>query len=141
MLLRGALGSVLFMKRDDILAEIARIDEEVNRTVSSVELPWLDVRPFPYGIWIFAALCYAWTHFGYRIPGAYAIHMETAPYSRYLGIICAVVGLLATINWLFRGRGYRAETDAYVQATRRARDLQERRRELQSELKVISSDE
>lgn len=132
--------SRLIMRRDELLAEIARLDEEINRTVSTVELPRIDVRPFPWAIWVFTALCFAWFFFGDRIPGAYSHYLASVNYAWNIGLVCGIVAVLATINWMFRGRGYQAKSDAYVTASRHARELQERRRELQSELKSISAE-
>jgi len=128
------------MRREELLREIARLDEEINRTIGSAELPRIDVRPFPYSIWLFTIGCFAWALFGDRIPGAYVYYLESVRYAWYLGIICAGVGFIAVVNWLFRGRGYQAKSEAYVSASRKARELQERRRELQTELRAISGD-
>ena len=128
------------MRREELLAEIARLDEEINRTIASAELPRIDVRPFPYAIWLFTALCFAWVYLGNRVLSDYALYLDTVSYAWNIGIICGIVAVLATINWIFRGRGYQAKSDAYTIASRRARELQERRRELQTELKSISSE-
>jgi hypothetical protein len=128
------------MRREQLLDEIARVDEEINQTIASAQLPRIDVRPFPYSIWIITAAFFAWYFFGDRLPGAYAQYLATADYARILGWICAAVAALATVNWMLRGRGYHSKNEAYLNASRRARELQERRRELQSELRAITGE-
>ncbi len=128
------------MTREEILKEIARLDEEINRTVAAVELPKLEHRPFPLGMWFLTAGCFAWYRYGGQIPQAYIMHYETAMYAYYLGIIFGVIAVLATISWIVRGRGYSSKSEAYTAAGRSARELQERRRDLQAELRAISRD-
>lgn len=128
------------MRREDLLVEIARLDKEINRVLAATELPKIDTRPFPLGTWIFAGMCLAWTEFGYMIAGAELYHMQTATYTWYLAIVAAVAALLSTISWLVRGGGYRTKNDDYFNASRKARELQERRRDLQAELRAISGE-
>lgn len=128
------------MRRDDLMAEIARLDAEINRTVTSVELPRLEYRPFPWGLWIFCGMCFAWYYYGDRVPGAYPYYVITAHYAWYIGLIFILIALYATLRWVFRGRGYHERSEAYGAASRRARDLQEQRRELQAELRAISQE-
>ena len=128
------------MKRDELLKEIARLDEEINRMVASAKLPSLDARPFPFGTWTFAIMCFAWWQYGDRIPGAYIYYLNTYNYAYYLGLVIGLVAILSTISWFLRGRGYQTKNSAYLTASRSARALQERRRELQAELRAISRD-
>ena len=128
------------MKREELQREIARLDDEINRVISSVELPKLDVRPFPTGTWLFAFLCLAWWLYGYKIPGAYDYHLQTSVWAFRLGALMAMVALLSTISWVLRGRGYQNRSDAYTNASRKARELQERRKDLQAELRSLTQD-
>lgn len=132
------VGEVLFMNREQILEEIARLDEEINRVLASAQLPKLEHRPFPLGLWALTGLSFAWWKYGDYLPGAYIYHFETAQYGFYLGIVFAVIAVLSSISWLIRGRGYGGKSEAYRSASRNARELQERRRELQAELKSLS---
>ncbi len=128
------------MRRDNILREIANLDEEINRVIGATELPKLDARPFPLGTWIFAAMCFGWAEFGSMIPGAFHYHLQTGAYAWYLGLIMAGVAFLSTLSWLLRGRGDHNKSDAYYTASRKARVLQEQRQELQAELRAISGE-
>ncbi len=126
------------MRREQLLKEIAEIDEEINKVVAATALPRLDARPFPLGTWIFAGMCFAWSEFGYKIPSAFHYYLQTETYARYMGIIIAIVAALSTISWLIRGSGQRGKNDDYFKTSRKARELQERRRDLQAELVAIS---
>ena len=128
------------MRRQDLLREIARLDDEINSTVAAAELPRLDYRPFPKGTWLFALLMLGWAEFGGYIPGSFYYHLQTARYDWYLGLVIALVAVLSTISWFMRSRGYKDKSEAYTEASRRARGLQERRRELQMELRALSED-
>lgn len=131
------------MRRDEILAEIARLDEQINRTVSRVELPRVDAYPFPVGIWVFTLACFAWYLYADDIPATAMYHLQTAVYAKYLGWICGGFALLATMNWAYRAlssRRDRSKSEAYMAASRQARELQERRRELQAELRSLTEE-
>lgn len=125
------------MRREDLQREIAQLDEEITRIIGSVELPQLKARTFPASTWLFAALCFAYVYFGFLIPGSYQVHMETHRYARWLGWAALLLALVSTLRWLFRGRGYQAKSAAYTNASRRARELQEKRQELQAELRAM----
>lgn len=128
------------MKRDELLAEIARLDEEINRIVTSVELPHIDHRPFPMGLWLFCGICFAWYYFGDRLPGIYSYYVMSAHYAWYAGIIFILIAIYATLRWALGGRSYHRQSQEYTQASLQARELQERRRELQAELRAISAE-
>ena len=126
------------MRRVELQKKIAQLDEEINSVLASTELPKLDVRPFPIGTWLFGFLCLAWVEFGSRIPAMYSYHLETAVWEWRLGLVIQAVAFLSTLSWFFRGRGYEYKSAAYTEASRKVRDLQERRRDLQSELRGLT---
>ena len=128
------------MRREDLLREIARIDDEINAVVGAAELPRLNAVPFPTGTWVLAILCLAWWQFGGHIPGVFIFHLETARWAFYVGLLLAVFGFLSTIRWMFSGRSYQEKSSAYTDASRKARELQERRRDLQAELRALVKD-
>jgi len=128
------------MRREDLLREIAEIDDQINSVIGAVELPKLNAVPFPTGTWVLAILCFAWWQFGGYIPGAFIFHLETARWAFYLGLVLSVFGFISTVRWMFSGRSYEAQSSAYTDASRKARELQERRRDLQAELRAISKD-
>lgn len=128
------------MNRESLQREIARLDQEINAVISSTEIPRLDVRPFPTGTWLLAILCFAWSLFGQLVPGAARWHYKTANWAWIAGIVLGVVAILATISWLLRKRGQRGHSDDYMQLSRRTRELQEQRRELQAELRALNEE-
>ena len=128
------------MRREDIQREIARLDDEINRVVGSAELPKLQARPFPSGTWMLAILCLAWWQFGGYIPGTFRFHLETARWAFYIGLALAAMAFISTVFWMFSGQGYETKSQAYTDASRKARELQERRRDLQSELRALIKD-
>lgn len=128
------------MRRELLLQEIANIDKELNRVVAASPLPAMNGRPFPLGAWVFAGMCLGWAEYGHRIPGAYLHYLQTARYAWYLGIAMAVVALFSTISWLVRSFGRSNKSENYFSASREARILQERRRDLQAELRAISGE-
>ena len=125
------------MRREDLQREIARLDEEINQVIGATELPSLDIRPFPRGTWFFAAVCFAYAYLGYMIPGGREVHQDIQQYARWLGAGMTVIAVLSTILWFFKGRGYQNRSSSYMQASRRARELQEKRQELQAELRAL----
>ena len=125
------------MRREDLQREIARLDEEINQVIGSAELPSLDIRPFPRGTWFFGVVCLAYAYFGYMIPGGREVHQDIQQYARWLGMGMIVLAVISTIFWLFKGRGYQQRSDSYMQASRRARDLKEKRQEIQAELRSL----
>ena len=125
------------MGRDDIQRRIAQLDNEINSIIGSAQLPSLEVRPFPKGTWIMAILLLGYYLFGADIPYISQFH---EPYARYFYIgsgIFAVLAVWGTLSWLFRRRG--GMSKEYGAATAKVRDLQNERRELQSQLKELSS--
>jgi MFS superfamily sulfate permease-like transporter len=128
------------MNREQLLQEIARLDEEINRVVGSTRLPALEYRPFPIGTWITAAMFFAWWKFGDRLPGAYVYHYQSQNYAFYLGLIFIVIAIFSSISWFIRSRKYGKTSEEYTAASRDARELQERRRELQAELRALSKE-
>ncbi len=128
------------MNRESLQRRIAQLDEEINQVITATEIPKLDVRPFPTGTWLVAILCFAWSQFGSLIPGARQYHLETAKWAWIAGIVLGVIAILSTISWFFRRRGYKGRSDNYMAASRKARELQEKRRELQAELRSLTEE-
>jgi type VI protein secretion system component VasK len=136
----STVSTVTAMRREQLQREIARLDEEINQVISSTEIPRLDMRPFPTGTWIFAILCFAWSLFGGLIPGAGVYHMETAGWAWIAGIVFVILAVISTISWFLRRRGYKERSGEYLQASRQARELQEKRRDLQAELRSLNEE-
>lgn len=131
------------MRREQLLREIAEIDDRINQAVTSAELPTFEYKPFPLGTWILAIMLFAWSRFGSMIPEAYAYYDQTKTYAFYGAIVLGALALIRSVLWLLRGHGgraYQKKSSAYMEASRDARELQEKRRELQAELRAISGE-
>ncbi len=128
------------MRKEQLLQEIASLDEQITRLTAAAALPQYDSRQFPLGKWVLTALIFGWAEFGYRIPDAYIFHVKTARYAWYLTIFMVAVTLVSTFLWMMRGFNRHKNCDEYYTASRQARELQLRRKELQAELLVISGE-
>ncbi|MGI8907424.1 MAG: hypothetical protein ACR2IE_13145 [Candidatus Sumerlaeaceae bacterium] len=126
------------MQRDAIQREIAEIDGELNRVLGSTTLPSLEVKPFPKGTWLLAFLSAAWWMFGSDLPVISNYHSQYGDWGMYAAVAFGILGLMTTLSWLFRRRG--GMSTEYAQASEKARVLQERRRELQVELRELEAE-
>ena len=126
------------LDRAAIQREIAEIDGELNRTLGSTTLPSLDSKPFPKGTWLLAFLAAAWWMFGSELPVISEYYPKYGEWGMYAAIGFGILALLTTLSWLFRRRG--GVSAEYRQASDKARILQERRRELQVQLRELEAD-
>jgi hypothetical protein len=132
------LQETLRMDRASIQREIAEIDGELNRTLGSTQLPSLEVKPFPVWSWVLAFLAAAWWMIGSDVPVISEYHGRYGEYGFYAAIALGLLALFSTISWALRRRG--GVSPEYRQATEKARVLQERRRELQVQLRELDAD-
>ncbi len=124
------------MNREQLMAEIGRLDEEINATLSATKMPSLKYTPFPRGMWIFAAALLAWSFYGDEIPTLGRVHLQTAMYAFYGAIVVALFALIGTLRWMF-GRGRNSSSPEYTAAVAKVKTLQDQRTELQAELRML----
>jgi hypothetical protein len=126
------------MDRASIQREIAEIDGELNRTLGATKLPSLEVKPFPIWTWLLAFAAAAWWMLGSDLPVIAEYHRSYGEYGLYAAIALGLLGLFSTLSWALRKRG--GVSQEYRQATEKARVLQERRRELQVQLRELDAE-
>ncbi len=121
--------------RAQLQTEIAELDRQINAELGKTRLPSLNTRnaSFPWSYYILAALVLAWWQFGgmLPIPG----HDKYAHYAMWVGGAICVFAVIRTFLWLIR-RNPKGGTK-YMEATTHVRELQQRRQELQKQLKEI----
>jgi hypothetical protein len=121
---------------DEIQREIADLDKQINDTYAETRLPSLrPARKFPSGSWGLAVICLGWHFFADLVPPVQSFHDLSKPYVLYAGLVLAAIAVLQTVFWFFGGTPKASK--AYTEATRKANELQERRRMLQQELKAL----
>lgn len=128
------------MNREDLLREITRIDSEINKVVVETELPSVRYQPFPKIGWILAGALALWAIFGQAVPHAEAqtIHAQYSVYGLYGAAIFGLLALLRTITFFTSRSSMLTKSARYRENSAKIRELQEQRRQLQSELNSIS---
>ena len=122
-------------KREEIQKQIEELDWEINTKLGKCELPELNTGKwvFPKSNWVTAMIIGAWSLFGDSL--SYSLHEKTSKYSMYAAAILAIVAGIRTIVWMIQRspgptKGYRKTTDD-------VKYLQDRRQELQQQLKEL----
>ncbi len=126
------------MRREEMLQEIASLDDQINTHLAGAKIPTLDKRPFPLGTWIVALIFFALTYYGHLIPEVGAQIHEYGKWFWYAGILMAVVALLSTLSWIM-SKLKKDNTTEYREATAKVKVLQERRQELVMRIKELDN--
>jgi hypothetical protein len=126
------------MGREDIQRRIGEINREINEEVGKTTLPEYKPKLFPTGLWIFAAVCAGWWLFGNQVPQAAQYHAEYGEYGLYAAVVIGAYALFKTVLWLFQGKP--KGSAEYMNATARVRELQDKRRDLEMQLKELDAE-
>lgn len=118
------------MDREQIMQEIARLDQQIRDISARGRAGRLTVQPFPIGAWIGAMVCLAYWLFGGMIE------QEFHAWAQYIGLVLGILLLLSavlqSIKWIgSRGGG---KTRDFEKNMQEAQILQAKRDELQAQL-------
>ncbi|MBX7244784.1 MAG: hypothetical protein K1X53_04755 [Candidatus Sumerlaeaceae bacterium] len=122
--------------RKELQQELADLDRQINAEVAKAPLPKMrDVhRRFPFAYFILGGLGIGYWAAGDSIPGVSgSLHTSTADYGLYVGGVIIAIGVIRLLQWMFLSN-FKADAQ-YKEATVTVKDLQQKRRELQQELK------
>lgn len=126
------------MGREDIQRRIGEVNREINEEVAKTTIPEYKPKVFPTGSWILAVLGAAWWLAGSEVPQVAAYHQDYGEYGLYVAVIVGAYALLKTVLWLFQGKPTGGAE--YINATARVRELQEKRRDLEMQLKELDAE-
>jgi len=119
---------------EELQKQIADLDREINRILAEKRLPPLKPpRPFPLSSWVLAIVLVAYYLFGDLLPYVGTYHGKFGLYAFYAGLVMALLALLLTVRWLF-SRAPRTPPE-YIEASRKAQELQNQRRLLEKQLR------
>lgn len=127
------------MRRDEMLQEIASLDDQINTHLAGAKIPTLDKKPFPLGTWIVAAIFFALSYYGHLIPEVGEQIHQYGKWMLYAGILMAVLAVLSTLAWIM-SKLKKDNTTEYREATAKVKVLQERRQQLVLKIKELDSD-
>lgn len=124
--------------RKQLQQEIAELDTEINQILERVKAPDIRMRTsaFPSGNWGIFILCSAWWMFGDMVSADMYFRSETIIF--YMALIFGAMALLRTLVWTLR-RGSPEMPPEYREATERVKLLQDKRRELQKQMKELDA--
>lgn len=120
------------MVREQLVRQIAAIDEEINKEAAAHRVPSLNLkhRTFPFATWISAIFFLAFWLFGSHIAAAY---FEWAPLIfLVLGALFTLSGIWRTMMWVVK-RNQKVDA-GYAEGSARIRALRAEREELQQRL-------
>ncbi len=124
------------MRRDEMMQEIASLDDQINTQLAGAKLPSLDKPSFPLGTWLIAAVFYGLSLYGALLPEVGPQMKEYSVYFFWGAVIIAVFALLGTFSWMIKM--FRTEnTESYRAATAQVKVLQDRRQELVLRVKEL----
>jgi hypothetical protein len=123
------------MTRDELQRRIAQVNRDINDEVSKSPLPNFKPKPFPTGAWVLGIICAALGLFGGQINALKPYYDDYGEYGFYAAAVFGIYAVLRTLLWLFQGKPKGSRE--YMESTTHVRELQERRRELEMQLKEI----
>lgn len=122
------------MNRQQLMAEIAALDQKINAAAAAARAPRLNTSysKFPLASFISAAFFIAVGLFGppYAPPAVPGIAFTAAI---GLGVLIALFAVYRTLRWLMSKRKP-SSVNEYRNQTDEVRELQERRKQLQAQL-------
>lgn len=123
------------MTRAQIQQQLVDLDRQINEESAKNRVPSLNARnrSIPWGNWVSAAIFVGAGIFGGQVVPK--LHEQYGQYALILGAIFGLSAAVRTVLFFVKGR---AKNDkAYAQAAEKIRQLQEKRTELQRQLKEI----
>lgn len=123
------------MTRAQIQQQLVDLDRQINEESAKNRVPSLNLRnrSFPWAYWVSAAVFLAAGLFGGQfLP---QLHAQYGKYALIIGAVIGISGAIRTVIFFVKGRSHNDK--GYAQATEKIRQLQEKRQELQKQLKEI----